>query len=219
MLGVSQPRTGDQRSRPGRPARRLRVEDRDRPLRGAGVEGDGEGVRAGRGRDDGAGGVQDPRDDDVQALAHPRRSDQQGGVLDRAPQVPPAGPPDPVPHLRGFRLRGGREGGADDAGSREERFGAGGAGRLGRAGEAGQGAHGAHVRGTVPPAAGREVLAEAPRPVTEAGEGEEDDDGRGPVGDRSGQGVGVRPRRAGVGERAEGAQGGEGSAVGHRRGR
>ncbi len=65
----------------------LGVEHRDRAARGAVVVGDGEGVGAGGGGDDGAGGVEDPGDDHVQALAHSGRAEEQRGVLHRAPQV------------------------------------------------------------------------------------------------------------------------------------
>ena len=101
------------RSPPGRPARRCGSKTATGPRRRraarvtARVSGRVEVATTG------ARGVEHPRDDHVQALAHPGRADQQDRVLDRAPHLPPAQPPDPVPDRGRRRPRLGSKGRAE----------------------------------------------------------------------------------------------------------
>ena len=74
----------------------LWVEDGDRPAFLAGVDGGGDVVGPRGGGDDGAGGVEDGVDDEVQSLAGSRRTDDEDRVLDRCPDLPATAASDQV---------------------------------------------------------------------------------------------------------------------------
>ncbi len=86
----------------------LRIEDCDRAVRRPCREGDRQVVRAGRGRDDGSGRVEDHRDHDTVALAGPWRAQQQHRVLHRCPAPDTAARPEAVPDVGRTRALQGR---------------------------------------------------------------------------------------------------------------
>ncbi|MEZ5113215.1 MAG: hypothetical protein R2693_07060 [Nocardioidaceae bacterium] len=77
------------------------VEDCDWTDLLAGGDGGGDVVGSGCGGHDSAGGVEDGVDDDVQALAGPRRPEQQDRVLDRGPDLHAAGASEQVSDVAG----------------------------------------------------------------------------------------------------------------------
>ena len=141
----------------------------------------------------------------MHALAHPRWSHEQRGVLDRAPQVAAADPAEPVTDLLGFGPPAG--GGADDGASPHQGTSTCRGSRLGGGGEPRQGAHPARV-GSAPQRAAQDPPCQDPN--RDAG-GEDGASGE-PVGDRAGQLAWVLPRRPGVADPAEGTQGGQRTA-------